>query len=106
MDLQKEYRKYTKWTNRRIRLNRFYRTEPKEFQAPNRYYSDKVSFFKELLKTMCRLIALWLVCIVVAMFNKAFQPIFAYVVIFGTIAIVIYFVYYVIQCAKEKNLRM
>ena len=40
------------------------------------------------------------------MFNKAFQPIFAYVVIFGTIAIVIYFVYYVIQCAKEKNLRM
>lgn len=55
---------------------------------------------------MCRLIALWLVCIVVAMFNKAFQPIFAYVVIFGTIAIVIYFVYYVIQCAKEKNLRM
>lgn len=106
MDLQKEYRKYTKWTNRRIRLNRFYRTEPKEFQAPNRYYSDKVSFLREFLKTLCRLIALWLICIVIAMISKSFQSIFAYAVILGTLAIAFYFMYYVIRCAREKNLRL
>ena len=75
-------------------------------RAPNRYYSDKVSFLRKLLKTLCRFIALWLVCTVIAIISKSFQSIFAYVVILGTLAIAFHFMYYVIRCAREKNLRL
>lgn len=130
MDLQKEYKKYTKWTNRRIRLNRFYRCVPKRkcesasqsqymrskvcgggdevlyADSPHRFYSDKVSFIKELLKTACRLIVLWFLTAMIATVNPSVNMFMYRIMVYGTLALIGYFIYYIIKCAREKNLRL
>lgn len=77
-----------------------------------RYYSDKTSFLKTLLKTCARLIRFTLICIIFGVLfslnNMDYVLLtgLSWLWLLGSAGIAIHFVYFIIRCIVEDNLRL
>lgn len=78
-------------------------------QLPPRYYSEKVSFFKTMLKTIRRLVALLVVTVLLVgltMDKPETQMVITQIYVVASLGVIIFEVYYILRCLFEKNLRL
>ena len=78
-------------------------------QRPHRYYSEKVSFFRILFKTIRRLLALLALAVLLVgltMDKPDAQATVATVYGLASLGVIIHAIYYIIRCLFEKNLRL
>ena len=83
--------------------------ERKRKQKPQRYYSEKVSFFRTVLKTVKRLIillALAVLAVGLTQDKPEVQTTIAAVYALGSLGVVLYSIYFIIRCLIEGNLRL
>ena len=78
-------------------------------QKPPRYYSEKVSFFRTVLKTIRRLLILLAIAVLLigVTENAPETQIFvAGTYAIASLAVVLHAIYYILRCLFEKNLRL
>lgn len=78
-------------------------------QRPHRYYSEKVSFFRILFKTIRRLLVLLVLAVLLVgltMDRPDTQTTVAAVYVLASLGVIIHAIYYIIRCLFEKNLRL
>ena len=78
-------------------------------QRPHRYYSEKISFFRILFKTIRRLLALLALAVLLVGFTMdkpETQATVAAVYALASLGVIIHAIYYIIRCLFEKNLRL
>ena len=76
-----------------------------------RYYADKVCFSKILLRYVFRLLRMFLFYIAFALLftfsnNYSVALFLTYVWLLGSIGVIFHFIYFIIRCYKEDNLRI
>ena len=76
---------------------------------PPRYYSEKVSFFRTVLKTIRRLLILLAIAVLLIGVTEnapETQTFVAGTYAIASLAVVLHAVYYILRCLLEKNLRL
>ena len=77
-----------------------------------KYYADKVSFFKSLLKMIRRLIVIFLIYMFFGVGltttdgNESLVNTITLIWFFGSTGLFIHFIYYIIRCLMDDNLRL
>ena len=105
---QNQYQAYNEACWNEVEYNPSQHSFPKQ-QLPYRYYSEKISFFRTLLKTIRRLLSLMLVTVLLVGLtedNPETQMIITQIYVVASLGVIIYAVYYILRCLFEKNLRL
>lgn len=76
-----------------------------------KYYADKVSFLKTLLKTIRRMIVLffWYIVMAIPLASNDNESTLAGITmlwLIGNLGLFINFIYFIFRCFKENNLRL